>query len=63
MKVYKLTKEQADFLKDQARPDGSRYNTGVIDADGNIIISKEQWLDAQIGEEIEYNPASSNDEF
>lgn len=59
MTVYKLTIEQAESLKDLVRPDGSRYNIDVRDADGDIIISHEQWLDAQIGDPIPYNPQNN----
>ncbi len=56
MTVYKLTEGQAESLRDQIRPDGSKYNVDVKDADGNIIISEQQYVDCLIGVPIPYNP-------
>ena len=56
MKVYKLTKEQADSLRGSQMPNGAFYNVDVRDKHGNIIISKEQYEYCQIGEEIEFEP-------
>ena len=62
MKVYKLTQEQAEILRGNQMPNGSMYNVDVKDKHGNIIISKEQYQYAQIGEEIDYEPIEVDEE-
>lgn len=59
MKVYKITAEQAEDLRGVSMPNGSIYNP-IKDANDNHIISKEEYLYAQIGEEIDYEPIEND---
>lgn len=62
MKVYKITEEQVDHLRGQIMSTGATYNVENIDADGYIIISKEQFNECGIGVEIDFNPVEVSDE-
>lgn len=61
-KVYRLTENEADSLRGQSMPNGAMYNVDVRDRHGNIIISKEQYEFAQVGEEIYYEPVEIEEE-